>query len=444
MKLTTKRQGDYMKIAFYTLGCKVNTYESESVWEQFKSEGYIRVDSKDYADIYVINTCTVTNNGDVKSRKAIRKLIKKNPEAIICVMGCYSQMSHEDVLKIDGVDIVIGTKHREELVDLVKEFVIKRQRIDVVTDVSRYRKFDEVNVTNFTENTRAFLKIQDGCNNFCSYCIIPFARGPVRSRPKDSIIKEATSLIENGYHEIVLTGIHTGGYGSDLKDYSLFNLLFDLSNLKGLKRLRISSIEINELSDDILELIANNNIFAKHLHVPLQSGSDEILVLMKRKYDKSQFINKINKIRKTIPGIAITTDVIVGFPGETEEMYEEMYDFIKEVAFSELHVFPYSKRSGTKAATMNNHINGIIKSIRVNKLIELNEQLATNFITESKDKVLSVLFEKSDDEYSYGHSDTYIYIKVPKDKLLQNEIMEVEIISIKYKETIGKVKGNQM
>ena len=224
-----------MKVAFYTLGCKVNTYETESVWEQFKTEGYERVDYKNFADVYVINTCTVTNNGDVKSRKAIRQLIKKNPEAVIAVMGCYSQMSPDDIVKIDGVDIVIGTKYREALLGLVKNFLREREQIKKVSDVSRYRVFDEVNVTNFTENTRAFLKIQDGCNNFCSYCIIPFARGPVRSRPKRSVLDEAKHLVENGYHEIVLTGIHTGGYGQDLNGYTLYNLLYDLSKVEGLK-----------------------------------------------------------------------------------------------------------------------------------------------------------------------------------------------------------------
>lgn len=430
-----------MKIAFYTLGCKVNTYETESLWELFKDNNFERVDHKEFADVYIINTCTVTNSADSKSRKAIRKLIKTNPEAVIAVMGCYSQISTDDVFQIDGVDIVIGTKHREHLLPLVKKVLNERQRIKEVSDISRYRVFDEVRVTNFTENTRAFLKIQDGCNNFCTYCIIPFARGPVRSRSKESVIEEATNLVKNGYHEIVLTGIHTGGYGDDLDNYSFFNLLNDLKEIIGLKRLRISSIEVNELTDEIITLIASNPVFAKHLHIPLQSGSDEVLRMMRRKYDKLQFIDHIDHIRSLIPGIAITTDVIVGFPGETDEMFEEMYNFIKEVAFSELHVFPYSSRSGTKAANMDGHINGIVKSIRVNKLLELNVDLATTFINQSKNSLLSVLFEKSDKEFSYGHSDTYIYIKVNKDKTLHNEIKDVLIKSIKYKDTLGTIKS---
>ena len=429
-----------MKIAFYTLGCKVNTYESESTWELFKEQGFKRVSPKEYADVYIINTCTVTNSAASKSRKAIRRLIRINPDAVIAVMGCYSQTATDDVFLIDGVDIVIGTKHREHLLPLVNKVLNERQRIKEVSDISRYYVFDEVKVTNFTENTRAFLKIQDGCNNFCTYCIIPYARGPVRSRDKDSIIQEAMNLVENGFHEIVLTGINTGSYGQDLDCYSFFDLLDDLKDVKGLKRLRISSIEINELTDEIIQLIANNAVFAKHLHIPLQSGSDKILGLMKRKYDKKQFSDHIAHIRTLIPGIAITTDVIVGFPGETDEMFKEMYDFIKEMAFSELHVFPYSKRSGTKAAKMDGHLNGIVKSFRVNQLLELNTILATDFIEKSACNNLSVIFEKSDDQFTYGHSDTYIYIKVNKDETLHNRIMDVSIKSIKYKDTLGVVK----
>ncbi len=430
-----------MKIAFYTLGCKVNTYESESIWEIFKTEGFERVSHKEFADVYIINTCTVTNSAASKSRKAIRKLIKINPEAVVAVMGCYSQLASDEVFLIDGVDIVIGTNHREKLLPLVKKFLNERKRIKDVHDVSRYRVFDEIKVTNFTESTRAFLKIEDGCNNFCTYCIIPYARGPVRSRDKASILAEANSLVKNGYHEIVLTGIHTGGYGQDLKDYSFFDLLNDLKDVEGLKRIRISSIEINELTDEIITLLATHSIFAKHLHIPLQSGSDEILRLMKRKYNKAQFLAHIEHIRKLIPNIAITTDVIVGFPGETDEMFEEMYQFIEKIAFSELHVFPYSKRSGTKAAKMDNQINGIVKTTRVNSLLQLNEKLATAFIEKSKNQEVSVIFEKSDDNFTYGHSDTYIYIKVNKDEKLHNEIKNVVIESVKYKDTFGRVKN---
>lgn len=429
-----------MKIAFYTLGCKVNTYETESISKTFTDNGYLRVTYRDFADVYVINTCTVTNQASSKSRKTIRRLIKKNPEAIIAVMGCYSQVAEEEIDKIDGVDIIIGTTHRERLFDLVEQVKRERVKIKEVIDVSRYLEFDEVNVTNFTENTRAFLKIQDGCNHFCTYCIIPFARGRVRSRDYTSILKEAKELVKNGYLEIVLTGIHTGGYGSDLENYSLFNLLTDLANIKGLKRIRLSSIEMNEITEDILELYRTNKKFAAQLHLPLQSGSEEILKLMHRHYTKDEFRVKLAHIRKLIPGIAITTDVIVGFPGETEEHFQEMYDFIKEMEFAELHVFPFSKRNGTKAATMENQINGTVKSIRVNKLLTLNEELATKFITASTNTIQSVIIESCDDLYSYGHSSTYIKLKVPKDVNLINKLVSIDIIDVKYQDSLGQIK----
>lgn len=419
-----------MKIAFYTLGCKVNTYETESTWELFKDRGYQKVDFSEFADIYVINTCTVTNSGDSKSRKVIRRAIRKNPEAIVAVMGCYSQMDPDTIAAIDGVDIIIGTKHRERLVLLVEEFLRERQQVSDVTDVSRYLEFDETHVTQFTENTRAFLKIQDGCNHFCTYCIIPYARGPVRSRPKESVLQEAQSLIEHGYQEIVLTGIHTGGYGLDLEGYSFYDLLVELSELPGLQRLRISSIEINELTDEIIHLIRDNDVFAKHLHIPLQSGSEAILTKMRRKYNKQTFKERISFIRSQLPNVAITTDVIVGFPGETEEDFKEMETFIEDVGFSELHVFPYSKRNGTKAAQMPGHLNGVIKSYRVNQLLMLNEQLANQYIQQQS--TLSVLFETSDDTYTYGHSDSYIAVKIKKDTTLHNKIMDVVITSGSY------------
>ncbi len=433
-----------MKVAFSTLGCKVNTYETESISSLFLKDGFNRVNFNEYSDVYIINTCTVTNSGDSKSRKTIRRAIKRNPEAVVAVMGCYSQMSADDVSKIDGVDIVIGTKHRENLLDLVKQVLRERVKINEVTDISRYRVFDEVNVTSFAENTRAFLKIQDGCNNFCTYCIIPFARGPVRSRSKESVLEEANQLVQNGYKEIVLTGIHTGGYGQDLDNYGLYNLLVDLKDVKGLKRIRISSIEMNELSDSIIELIRDNDVFANHLHIPLQSGSDEVLKMMRRKYTKEEYYNKLASIRHTIPGIAITTDIIVGFPDETDLMFEEMYDFVRKCSFSEMHVFPYSKRSGTKAAQIKGQINGIVKSLRVNRLIQLNEELATDYINSYKDKIISVLFERSDDEFTYGHSDNYITVKVNKDIKLHNTIHNIHISITKYKDTVGIIKASSM
>jgi threonylcarbamoyladenosine tRNA methylthiotransferase MtaB len=427
-----------MKVAFHTLGCKVNTYETESIWELFAARGYERVDIHDYADVYVINTCTVTNTGDAKSRKEIRRAVRRNPEAVVAVMGCYSQIDPAAIAAIDGVDIILGTKHRERLVFLVEDFLRERRRIQDVTDVSRYRVFDETHITHFTEHTRAFLKIQDGCSNFCSFCIIPYARGPVRSRDSKQILEEAKALVDNGYQELVLTGIHTGGYGQDLPDYELVDLLRDLEQIDGLRRLRLSSIEINELTDELLHWIRQSKVFAPHLHIPLQSGSDDILRAMRRKYDKQTFLNRLREIRDLIPGIAITTDLIVGFPGETEEHFAEMKAFVSDCAFSELHVFPYSRRSGTKAAQMTGHLDGLTKSVRVNEMLLLNEQLADRFIATQDD--VEVLFETSDEEFTYGHTDTYVAVKTNRDPSLHNNIVTCTITHPVYGDTLVDIK----
>jgi threonylcarbamoyladenosine tRNA methylthiotransferase MtaB len=428
-----------MKVAFYTLGCKVNTYETEALQTLFEQDGFTVVDYKDYSDVYVINTCTVTNQSDVKSRKSIRQAIKRNPEAVVAVMGCYSQIDPETVAMIEGVDIIMGTAKREKLLEYVKQFLRERKQINQVSDIGRYKTFDELNVTSFKENTRAFIKIQDGCNQYCSYCIIPFARGPIRSRDKDDILAEAATLISKGYKEIVLTGIHTGGYGHDLKGYSFYDLLKDLSNLEGLKRLRISSIEINQLTDAILDLIEENPIFARHLHIPIQSGSDKILTKMRRHYTLDAYMDKIKAIRKRMPNVAITTDIIVGYPEETEEDFETIKQTLNTLAFSELHVFPYSKRSGTKAAMIKDQVHGTIKSLRVNELIRLNESLANAYINHVKINPQSVLFERCDGEACYGHTSTYISVKVKNSANLINTMHHVIIKEASYPESSAEL-----
>ena len=314
-------------VAFHTLGCKVNTYESNAMLKIFQDAGYQEVDFKEVADVYVINTCTVTNTGDSKSRQMIRKAIRKNPEAVVCAVGCYSQVAPEDIEQIEGIGIVLGTQYRKEIVDLVEEYQKTNQKIVKVDSVKNLRKFEDLNIDRF-KNTRAFLKIQDGCNNFCTYCIIPYARGRVRSRKPESVLKQAELLVSRGYVEIVLTGIHTAGYGEDLENYSFYDLLVDLVKIKGLKRLRISSIETSQITDEIIDLIGSNDIIVDHLHVPLQSGCDATLKRMNRKYTTEQYLEKINKIRSYLPNIAFTTDVIVGFPGETDEEFQATYDFI--------------------------------------------------------------------------------------------------------------------
>lgn len=424
-------------VAFHTLGCKVNTYESNAMLKIFNEAGYQEVDFKQVADVYVINTCTVTNTGDSKSRQMIRKAIRKNPKATICVVGCYSQTAPEEIEKIEGVGVVLGTQYRSDIVKYVDEHLETGEMVIKVDNVMNLRKFEDLNIDRF-KNTRAFLKIQDGCNNFCTYCIIPYARGRVRSRQKESVLNQAQRLVDNGYVEIVLTGIHTAGYGEDLDDYSFYELLVDLVKIKGLKRLRISSIETSQISDEIIDLIGSNVIIVDHLHVPLQAGSDATLKRMNRKYTTAEYLEKINKIRSYLPNIAFTTDVIVGFPGETDEEFEETYNFIKQVNYSELHVFPYSPRKNTPAAKMKDQVNDQIKHERANRLLQLSKELNHEFALKQIGKTLKVLFEKRDGEYLIGHAGDYLKVKV---KTADNLIGEIVTIKIdKYDEILeGRV-----
>lgn len=413
-------------IAFHTLGCKVNTYESNAMLKIFNEAGYQEVDFKEIADVYVINTCTVTNTGDSKSRQMIRKAIRKNPQATVCVVGCYSQIAPEEIEQIEGVGVVLGTQHRKDIVKYVDEYLKTGKPVIKVDNVMNLKKFEDLNIDRF-KNTRAFLKIQDGCNNFCTYCIIPYARGRVRSRDKDSVLNQAKTLVANGYVEIVLTGIHTAGYGEDLDNYSFYDLLVDLVKIDGLKRLRISSIETSQISDEIINLIGSNDIIVDHLHIPLQSGCDATLKRMNRKYTTSQYLEKINKIRNYLPNIAFTTDVIVGFPGESEEEFEETYNFIKEVNYSELHVFPYSPRRNTPAAKMKDQVYDKIKHERVNRLLELSKELNRDFALKQIGKTLKVLFEKRDGDYLVGHASDYLKVRVKTTDNLIGEIVEVKI-----------------
>ncbi|MDD4644053.1 MAG: tRNA (N(6)-L-threonylcarbamoyladenosine(37)-C(2))-methylthiotransferase MtaB [Bacilli bacterium] len=399
-----------MKVAFYTLGCKVNLYETQAVLNSFKNKNYEIVAFEDKADIYVINTCTVTHMSASKSRKIIRSAIKKNEDAIVVVMGCYAQMNSSDVKEMLGVNIVVGTNDRNKIVSLVEEYIKTKQNVNIVGNIDDI-PFEDMEVSFLEGKTRAFVKIEDGCNNYCSYCIIPYTRGSVRSKKKDLVLKEITNLVSNGYREVVLTGIHTGNYGSDFKDYTFANLLSEVIKIKGLERLRISSIEITELNDDVLDILKNSKVIANHLHIPLQAGSDDILVAMNRKYNKEYFRNKINQIRLIRNDIAITTDVIVGFPGESDAHFKETYDFIKEIGFAGLHVFPYSKREGTKAATMDNQIDKMVKKDRVHQLMKLSLELERNYMMAFKDKTVSFIAETYENGYLIGHSSNYLKIK---------------------------------
>ena len=332
-----------MKVGICSLGCKVNIYESELVTNILKNNNYEIVDFEDIADIYIINTCSVTNESDKKSRKMINRAKKNNPNAIIIVMGCYSQVNAEDI----DVDIVLGNKDKSKIVDIIEEYKKTKEKKKIIYDLTKV-EFEKMEINNFDNHTRAFVKIQDGCNAFCSYCIIPYVRGRVRSKAPEDVINEVTTLVEKGYKEIVLTGIHTGRYGIDINT-SLEELLNRLVKIPNIYRIRLSSIEINEITPGIKKLLKENRVMAKHLHIPLQSGSNKILKLMNRRYNKEEFLSMVEDL-KTIEDISLTTDLIVGFPKETEEEFNETIDTLNKIGFTKIHTFPYSKRKGTPAA----------------------------------------------------------------------------------------------
>lgn len=419
-------------VAFHTLGCKVNAYETEAIWQLFKRAGYQRVDFDRKADVYVINTCTVTNTGDKKSRQVIRRAIRRNPDAVIVVTGCYAQTSPAEVMAIPGVDIVLGTQGRERLLEYVEQYQRERQPINAVKNIMKTREFEELDVPAFSDRTRASLKIQEGCNNFCTFCIIPWARGLLRSRKPENVLKQARQLVEAGYKEIVLTGIHTGGYGEDLEDYSLADLLWDLDKIEGLKRVRISSIEASQIDDRILEVLNTSEKMCRHLHIPLQAGDDEVLKRMRRKYTVDEYREKIAGIRKAMPQVAITTDVIVGFPGETDEQFENSYRLIEELQFAELHVFPYSKRTGTPAARMENQVPDAVKQERVQRLIQLSNRLSLEYARQFVGDVLDVIPERPYKEapgnglYT-GYSDNYLQLVFPGNEELLGKVCRVRL-----------------
>ncbi|AYV67192.1 MULTISPECIES: tRNA (N(6)-L-threonylcarbamoyladenosine(37)-C(2))-methylthiotransferase MtaB [Niallia] len=425
-------------VAFHTLGCKVNHYETEAIWQLFKQQGYERVEYENISDVYVINTCTVTNTGDKKSRQVIRRAVRKNPDAVICVTGCYAQTSPAEIMAIPGVDIVVGTQDRVKMLEYITQYKEERQPINAVGNIMKNRVYEEMDVPAFTDRTRASLKIQEGCNNFCTFCIIPWARGLMRSRDPQEVIKQAQQLVNAGYKEIVLTGIHTGGYGSDMKDYNLANLLRDLeSQVKGLKRLRISSIEASQITDEVIEVLDKSKIIVNHLHIPIQSGSDTVLKRMRRKYTMEFFAERITRLKEALPGLAITSDVIVGFPGETEEEFMETYNFIKEHKFSELHVFPYSKRTGTPAARMDNQIEEDVKNERVHRLISLSDQLAKEYASNYEGEVVEVIPEEvykedGNGKLYVGYTDNYLKVVFPATEEMVGKIVKVKITKAGY------------
>lgn len=427
-----------MKFCILTLGCKVNSYESEFIKERFLEEGFNQVSLDEKPDVVVVNTCSVTNQSDAKSRHMIRMARKKSEDAILVVSGCSAQ-NHQEKLMDLGIDILLGNKDKSRIVEYVKKYMSKKKPIRKFYDLSNV-PFEDMMLKSEQDKTRAFVKIQDGCDNFCSYCIIPFMRGNIRSKDIEVATKEIECLVSMGHSEIVLTGIHTGSYGRG-QEYDLVDLIERISKFDGLKRIRISSIEITELNDKFLEELKNNPKICDHLHIPLQSGCDKILKLMNRKYNTKEFEEKIQKIRSIRPNISITTDLIVGFPYESDEDFEETFEFLKKIKFTKIHTFPFSLRSRTKAEEMmDGMVDEKIKKERVKKVLDLSFELEQEYYKKFVGKSLSIIVENSKDAFSRGHSSNYIMINTDKD-LTEGSMATVKIESVDGLVVNGKVES---
>ena len=418
-----------MKFYIYTLGCKVNAYESEVMKEKLLASHYVY--EEDSPDIVIINTCSVTNIADQKSRKMVRQFKKKHPNAVLVVAGCSSFHKQEEYQAM-GIDILLGNQKKSQIVELLEEYFQSHQPY-VFFSKSRQLPFEDMQIDKFTTHTRAYVKVQDGCDNFCSYCVIPYVRGSIRSKDFQTAIQEVQTLVLNGHQEIVLTGIHTGSYGYGT-EHDLTDLIHEISQFEGLKRIRISSIEVTELNDKFLGELASNPKICNHMHIPLQAGSDEILKRMNRKYTLEEFGAKLKQIREIRPDIAITTDIIVGFPGETEELFLKTMAIAKEFQFSKIHVFPYSLREGTKAAVMDGHVSNEEKHERSKRLTELSKELERDYAMKFLGKEVDVLIERNNE----GFTSNYLRVRSDQD-ISNNTLVTLEIVDIQNDECIGKV-----
>lgn len=434
------------KIAFYTLGCKVNQADTASMEALFKARGYEVVPFNEDADIYLVNTCVVTNEGQRKSRQIIRRSVRHNLLALTVVTGCYPQTAPDEVRAIEGVDVILGNKDRTGIVDLVEKALAEKQDavLDNVQKMTVDTKFEELGVGTETDKTRAFLKIQEGCNQYCTYCIIPFARGPLRSRSIEGIKEEVAKLVSAGYKEIVLIGIHLGCYGKELRkdgiNISLYDAVCAALSVEGLERLRLGSLESVEVEPRLLDLMATEPRFAKQLHLPLQSGCDKILSAMHRPYDTAKFKNLLADIRAKVPGVSITTDVIVGFPGETEEDFAVTMEFAKECAFTKMHIFPYSKRKGTPAESMPNQVEEKVKAERATRLGIVDNELVQASLRNMVGKTVSVLFEQPVDAgHMEGLCSEYFRVIVSGTKELSNKICDVKITGVEADALLGEI-----
>lgn len=416
------------KVALHNLGCKVNAYETEAMQEMLENNGYEIVPFKEGADIYIINTCTVTNMADRKSRQMLHRAKKMNPNALVVATGCYVQAKENSGEVDECIDVIIGNNKKKDLIEILEQHIEK-----AVIDINHTKEYEKMHLSKTAEHTRAYIKVQDGCNQFCTYCIIPFARGRVRSRAKADVIQEVTDLANNGYKEVVLTGIHLSSYGVDLEGEDLLSLILAVHEVEGIERIRLGSLEPRIVTEEFAKTIAGLPKMCPHFHLSLQSGCDETLRRMNRRYTSEEYYEKCELLRKYFDNPALTTDIIVGFPGETEEEFEKSKAFVDKVDFYETHVFKYSKRKGTKAAVMDNQVPEQIKTQRSNILLELDAQKREKYEANFVGKEVEVLMEErvliKGETFQVGHTKEYVKIALQTEENLQNQVTNVEIVS---------------
>ena len=457
-----------MKVLFITLGCKANQYETNAMEQSFLKRGYDIANDSDVPDICVVNTCSVTNIAERKSRQMLRRMKELNKKAIVVACGCYSQVGKDELEKMPEVDIIVGVNDKNNIVEIVEKYIKQSEKIEEVSDVMHEKEFQDFGTTTYTELTRAVVKIQDGCDRFCSYCIIPYARGRVRSRDVDSILKEIEAISKQGIKEVVLTGIHIASYGKDFTDekvkeyrekygykgdyikfdpkddlhtggFRLIELLEQIEKVTDIERIRIGSLEPKLINEEFVKRLANLNKICEHFHLSLQSGCNETLKRMNRRYTLEEFEESAKLLRKYFKDVKLTTDIIVGFPGETEEEFNKTCDFLKKIKFYKMHIFKYSIRKGTVAEKMPNQVDGKLKEERSKILIELSNKNEEEYNQELIGKVVDVLFEERKKEYFEGHTKNYIMVKVKTTENLQNEIKKVKIVRTENLETYGKI-----
>ena len=418
-----------LKVAFCSLGCKVNQYETNAMAQKFIEHGYSVVDFEEPADIYIVNTCTVTSIADKKSRQMLRRAKEHNENSIVVACGCYAQVAAKEIEKIEDVNLVIGNNEKNDIIEIIEKYRADNKVNEIVSDVMYKEEYVEFGPTTYTEKTRAVIKVQDGCDRFCSYCLIPFARGHIRSRSIDNVIEEVKKVVDDGFKEVVITGIHVASYGRDFKDgTTLIDLLEKINKVEGLQRIRLSSIEPIIMTDDFIERLSKLDKICDHFHLSLQSGCTETLKRMNRRYTAEEFFDATKRLRAKFPNAALTTDIIVGFPGETVEEFNETYEFLKKIKFYHMHVFKYSPRKGTKAAVMPNQVDSKIKEIRSKKLIELSDESELEYNKSYIGKKVQVLFEEKDNGYYKGHTKNYMVVKYRTDEELENKIKDVMIV----------------